>query len=102
MLVLLPNAPLFTIIDVNDAYLAATILNRDDPLGQALFDAFPDNPNDPSASGVANLRASLNRSLASGARQIPVRFTSILAQLSLLNARRVSALSQPAWNAHQA
>jgi hypothetical protein len=39
----------------------------DDPaaeiLGRNIFDVFPDNPDDPSATGVANLRASLGRVL---------------------------------------
>ena len=32
-------------------------------LGRALFDVFPDNPDDPGATGVSNLRASLERVL---------------------------------------
>ena len=34
---------------------------RDAIVGRGLFDVFPDNPDDPSASGVRNLRASLDR-----------------------------------------
>src|SRR5258707_36606 len=36
---------------------------REDILGRGLFDVFPDNPNDPSATGVRNLRTSLQRVL---------------------------------------
>lgn len=54
----------FIIVAVNDAYLAATRTTRDRLLGRHLFDAFPDNPNDPQASGVARLRESLQRVLA--------------------------------------
>jgi PAS domain S-box-containing protein len=36
---------------------------RDEIVGRELFDVFPDNPNDPAATGVANLRASLDRVL---------------------------------------
>lgn len=32
---------------------------REDLVGQYIFDVFPDNPDDPSATGVSNLRASL-------------------------------------------
>lgn len=56
MLVLAPD---FVIVAVNDAYLEATMTERDTLVGQHMFDAFPDNPNDPDATGVANLRASL-------------------------------------------
>src|SRR6266404_1753193 len=49
----------FRIIAVTDAYVQATMTNRDDILGRYLFDVFPDNPADPAATGVSNLRASL-------------------------------------------
>ena len=42
----------------NPAYLAATGRTREDLLGRGIFDAFPDNPEDPHADGVANLCAS--------------------------------------------
>lgn len=51
------------IVSVNQAYLQATKTTRDDLIGRHMFDAFPDNPDDPTASGVANLRASLLRAL---------------------------------------
>jgi PAS domain S-box-containing protein len=54
----------FTIVAVNDAYLTATGTTRAMLLGRHLFEAFPDNPNDPHATGVARLRASLERVLA--------------------------------------
>jgi PAS domain-containing protein len=57
--------PQFTIVAVNDAYLRATMTDRDAIRGRGLFDVFPDNPNDPGASGVRNLRASLERVAAS-------------------------------------
>ncbi len=65
LLVLAPDRPRFTITDVNEAYLAATLRTRGEIVGQAIFDAFPDAPNDPDATGVDNLRASLERALES-------------------------------------
>jgi signal transduction histidine kinase/DNA-binding response OmpR family regulator len=59
-LVLAPD-PAFTILAVSDAYLQATMTLRDAILGRGLFDIFPDNPDDPAASGTRNLRASLQR-----------------------------------------
>jgi signal transduction histidine kinase/CheY-like chemotaxis protein len=47
------------IVAVSDAYLAATMIRRDDVLGRGIFEVFPDNPDDPAATGVGNLRASL-------------------------------------------
>jgi PAS domain S-box-containing protein len=63
-LVLAADAPLFTIREVNEAYLAATMTTRESLVGRGVFDAFPDNPNDPSIQGVSALRASLERVLA--------------------------------------
>jgi signal transduction histidine kinase/ActR/RegA family two-component response regulator len=53
--------PAFRIVAVSDAYLAATKTRRADIVGRGIFDVFPDNPEDPEATGVANLRASLER-----------------------------------------
>ena len=53
--------PAFRIVAVTDAYLDATMTKREDIVGRNIFDAFPDNPDDPEATGVANLRASLER-----------------------------------------
>jgi PAS domain S-box-containing protein len=62
-LVLLPNAPNFTIAGASDAYLRATGTRRGEIVGRGIFDVFPDNPDDPQASGVRNLSASLGRAL---------------------------------------
>jgi PAS domain S-box-containing protein len=53
----------FTIVAVNDAYCIATLTTRERLVGRPLFEAFPDNPADPSATGVRNLRASLEHVL---------------------------------------
>jgi len=54
-------APDFAIVAANDAYLSATARRREDILGRALFDVFPDNPDDPESLGADRLRASLER-----------------------------------------
>jgi PAS domain S-box-containing protein len=53
--------PELVIVAVSDAYLRATMTRREDVLGRGLFEVFPDNPDDPDATGVGNLRASLDR-----------------------------------------
>lgn len=65
VLILTPDPPDFTIADVNAAYLAATNRTRDDLVGRPMFEAFPDDPDDPAATGVRNLRASFERALVS-------------------------------------
>lgn len=62
-LILSPD-PTFTILAASDAYLYATHTERERIVGRGLFEIFPDNPDDPNASGEGNLRASLERVLA--------------------------------------
>jgi len=57
-LVLTPD---LKIVAVSDAYLKATMTTREGILGRGLFEVFPDNPDDPGATGVSNLQASLDR-----------------------------------------
>ncbi len=57
-------APDVTIVAVSDSYLRATMTERASIIGRYMFDVFPDNPGDPAGSGVANLRASLDRVLS--------------------------------------
>ena len=51
--------PDLVIVSANQARLAATATTLDDTVGRHLFDAFPLNPDDPAADGIANLGASL-------------------------------------------
>src|SRR6266852_8205153 len=57
-LVLTPD---LNIVAVSDAYLRATMTKREEILGRGIFDVFPNHPDDPSATGVRNLRTSLQR-----------------------------------------
>src|ERR1041385_7332032 len=59
-LVLTPD---FIIVGASDAYLKATMTEREAIIGRGLFDVFPDNPNEEEATGVTNLRSSLMRVL---------------------------------------
>lgn len=58
--------PALTIVAVSEAYLRATMTKRGEILGRHLFDVFPDNPDDATATGVSTLRASLTRVLQHG------------------------------------
>ena len=53
--------PDLLIVAASDAYLAATMTERDAVIGRGIFDVFPDNPDDPENEGVRNLKASLTR-----------------------------------------
>lgn len=65
LLVLLPDAPRFTMVGATRARLSATMMTREQTIGRGLFEVFPDNPADGTATGVGNLRASLERVLSS-------------------------------------
>jgi PAS domain-containing protein len=56
---LIDPRPGLHIVDLNDAYAQVTLTERARIAGEKLFDAFPDNPNDPGADGVNNLYVSL-------------------------------------------
>ena len=62
-LVLAPDPPRFTIVAVSNAYLHATMTRRPQIMGRGIFDVFPDNPADPNATGMRNLRTSLETAL---------------------------------------
>src|ERR1700731_1157431 len=59
-LVLTPD---LDIVAVSEAYLQATMTKREEILGRGIFDVFPDNPDNPTATGVSHLRTSLERVL---------------------------------------
>ncbi|MFI2205308.1 PP2C family protein-serine/threonine phosphatase [Streptomyces sp. NPDC020192] len=55
-------------VDANEEYLRVAGRTREQVVGRHLFDVFPDNPNDPGASGMRNLAASMARVVATGER----------------------------------
>jgi signal transduction histidine kinase len=55
--------PDLVIIEVNEAFLAVTMRDRDDVVGRPFDDAFPANPADPDGGGPAALGVSLRRVL---------------------------------------
>lgn len=50
----------------SEAYERVTLREHGELPGQYLFDAFPDNPDDPRASGASNLAASLETAMRTG------------------------------------
>lgn len=57
-------SPQLNIIEVSKSYLKATMTRRQEIMGRNIFIIFPDNPDDVTATGVNNLRESLNRVLS--------------------------------------
>ncbi|WP_037608678.1 PP2C family protein-serine/threonine phosphatase [Streptacidiphilus rugosus] len=54
--------------DANEDFVRNSGRSRAELIGRHVFEVFPDNPNDPTATGVQNLQASLHRVLATGER----------------------------------
>jgi len=54
------------IVAASDAYLKATMTDRQSIVGKGLWEVFPENPDDPAATGVSNLRASFKAVLDTG------------------------------------
>lgn len=65
LFLILRAEPKFTILGASDAYLKATMTKRENIVGRDLFEIFPDNPDDPQATGTSKLAASLQRVLTS-------------------------------------
>lgn len=57
-MVLLPDAPQFTIFDLNEAEATASYIIREKVIGKGFFEVFPDNPDAPEANGVREIKAS--------------------------------------------
>ncbi|MEU6303780.1 PP2C family protein-serine/threonine phosphatase [Streptomyces chartreusis] len=55
-------------IDANEDFQRLSGRPREELVGRYLFDVFPDNPNDTTATGMRNLQASLLRVVATGER----------------------------------
>ena len=61
---LIDPGPGLHIIDLNQAFCAATMVEHGRVVGERLFAAYPENPDHPSSDGIANLYASLRRAAA--------------------------------------
>lgn len=59
-------SPALVVEAASEAYLAATLLTREELVGRPVFDVFPDNPDAPEAHSQRNLRASFAQVLATG------------------------------------
>ena len=57
-IILLPNAPTFTIVGATDTFLQTSYTTREQILGKPHFEIFPDNSSNENATGVSNLRLS--------------------------------------------
>lgn len=60
--------PALVYVEANPAYLRLAGRRREELIGRYIFEAFPDNPHDRSATGTRNLATSLRRVASTGQR----------------------------------
>ncbi len=53
----------YIIVEATDAYLEMTMRKREDIVGKKVFDAFPDNPDDPNSKNTGLLRQSIDNAI---------------------------------------
>jgi PAS domain S-box-containing protein len=86
-------------VAATNARLLATHTTRQQTIGRPLFEVFPDNPDDPNATGTSNLRASLERVLATRApdtmavQRYDIRGSDGLFQAKYWSPRNIPVLS---------
>ena len=64
-LIMKPDAPVYTIIDVNEAYLSATNSTRESLIGKPVFAAFPGNPTDLESKNIERAKLSFEEAIRS-------------------------------------
>jgi PAS domain-containing protein len=61
MLIIGVDAPAYTMLDVNQAYLTATNTRREDLIGKPVFGVFPGNPTDNDSKNVERTQYSFEQ-----------------------------------------
>nr|ACJ12442.1 hypothetical protein [Rhodococcus sp. T104] len=56
----------YRIVAATDGYLAMAMRTRDALIGRNIFEAFPDNPNDPEAKGTQALKSGIEQARQTG------------------------------------
>ncbi|RYY56168.1 MAG: PAS domain S-box protein [Chitinophagaceae bacterium] len=64
------DAPGYTILDVNEAYLLATKSRRESLIGQSVFSVFPDNPGDAASNNTSRSAWSFGEAIRTGETHI--------------------------------
>lgn len=70
LLIINVDAPLYTILDVNNAYLLATNTSREDLLGKPVFGVFPGNPTDNDSKNIERSIFSFEQAISTKAPHI--------------------------------
>jgi signal transduction histidine kinase len=96
-LLLLPDAPTFTIVAASDAYLAATMTRRDAILGRGVFDVFPEAESDADIHAERNVRESFERAASGEPDTMAVQRYAIRRPDGTWETRHWSPHNSPVW-----
>lgn len=89
----------WNIVAMTDAMLASVGRSRDEVVGRNQFDAFPDNPDDPDASGNATMLGAFERVLAEKTGHVlPVVRYDIASLDGVFRERYWKPLNEPVFN----
>ncbi|SIT83627.1 PAS domain-containing protein [Pontibacter indicus] len=95
-LLLQPNPPHFTILAASDEQLRLTGHERHEVVGKGVFEVYPENPEDASASGPSNLQASLMRVMQSKKPgQIPTMRYDVAGEAGVFEERYWTTTNKP-------
>lgn len=95
----LPDAPKFTIVAVSNDYLLATGRTIQQLMGKGLFEAFPNNPQDPEQVSEKTVRASLEYALRhKESHQLPIQRYDVTTPDGRFEERFWSASNKPILN----
>lgn len=87
-----------TLVAASDAFLKATMVSREEVMGRNLFEVFPNNPGDPNATGMQNVRASIERVRSRGqADTMPIQRYDIRRPDGTFEERHWSPVNSPVF-----
>ena len=99
---LLPDAPTYTIVSVTDDLLLITGRTREDIIGSGLFQSFPANPDDPKFDGEQNVSGSFKYVIQNKTQHtIPVQRYDIENELGEFQESYWSATNKPIFDDNQ-
>jgi PAS domain S-box-containing protein len=96
---LLPDAPVYTIIATTDGYLRISGRSKEELIGKGLFEAFPNPPDDPNLTSEKRLRASLEHTVKlKEPHRLPLHRYDIYTADGFFDERYWSAVNKPVLN----
>lgn len=90
----------WNVVAMTDSMLASLGRSRDEVVGKNQFDAFPDNPNDPDASGNSTMLGAFERVLAENTgHELPITRYDIADENGVFRERHWKPLNEPVRDA---